>query len=74
MAGRRLEVGFEGGGALRLTVPEDGVDAIAEKLAATDGWIDAAAEEGNFRIRASKVVYVRVAPGEAPGRVGFAGA
>lgn len=72
MAGRRVELGFEGGGALRLTLPEDGVEDVAKALAG-DGWVSADAEEGHFRVRADKVLYVRVAPGEVPGRVGFGG-
>ena len=73
MPGRRVELGFEGGGALRLTLPEERVDDIAAALAGDDGWVSAAAEEGDFRLRADKVVYIRVAPGEVPGRVGFGG-
>jgi hypothetical protein len=73
MAVRRVELGFEGGGALRLTLPEERVDEVSASLKAEEGWVTTEAEEGSFSVRADKVVYVRVAPGEVPGRVGFGG-
>ena len=72
MATRRLELGFEGGTVLRLTVEE----AVADELTASLGagaasWRSIPSEEGIFWINPGELVYVRLPPGEAPGRVGF---
>lgn len=74
MAGRRLEFGFEGGTALRLTVPDSDVDRLAGAAEAGDGWFTAASDEGEYRMNAAKLIYVRLSPGEAPGAVGFSDA
>jgi hypothetical protein len=75
MATRRLELGFDGGTVLRLTVDEGVSEALAGGLAAQDGpaWRSIEAEEGTFWISEQNLRYVRLAPGEAPGRVGFGG-
>lgn len=74
MATRRLELGFEGGTVLRLTVD----DAVAAKLtgglSGDDGsWSAVEAEEGAFWVDRGKLIYVRLPPGEPHGRVGFGG-
>jgi hypothetical protein len=75
MATRRLELGFEGGTVLRLTVDEAVADEVTGALAADRGpaWRSIAAEEGTFWIDQAELIYVRLPPGEAFGRVGFGG-
>ena len=74
MPTRRLELGFEGGTVLRLTVEEDVANEVTSALAADRGpaWRSLTAEEGTFWIDQSELIYVRLPPGEAP-RVGFGG-
>ena len=75
MATRRLELGFEGGTVLRLTVDAPVADEVTAGLASDRGpsWRSIEAEEGTFWIDQEELVYVRLPPGEAPGRVGFGG-
>ena len=75
MATRRLELGFEGGTVLRLTVDEGVADEVTVAIAADRGpsWRSIVAEEGTFWIDQSELIYVRLPPGEAFGRVGFGG-
>lgn len=74
MATRRLELGFEGGTVLRLTVDEAVVGDVPGRLLAGEGrWVEVDAEEGDFWVARDELRYVRVPPGEAPGRVGFRG-
>lgn len=75
MATRRIELGFDGGTVLRLTVDEAAGDELTGGLASGNGpaWRSVEAEEGTFWIAAEQLRYVRLAPGEAPGRVGFGG-
>ena len=75
MATRRLELGFDGGTVLRLTVQESVSEALTGGLTAPDGpaWRSIEAEEGTFWISEKDLRYVRLAPGEVPGRVGFGG-
>jgi hypothetical protein len=75
MATRRLELGFDGGTVLRLTVDAAVADEVTAALSADGGggWRSIAAEEGTFWIDQGELVYVRLPPGEAPSRVGFGG-
>ncbi len=74
MATRRLELGFEGGTVLRLTVDEALVADVPGRLLSGEApWSEITADEGTFWIQRAELLYVRVPPGEAPGRVGFAG-
>jgi hypothetical protein len=75
MATRRLELGFDGGTVLRLTVDEAVSDDLTRALDAGNGpvWRSIEAEEGTFWIAEKDLRYVRLAPGEVPGRVGFGG-
>jgi len=75
MATRRLELGFDSGTVLRLTVEEAVSDALTGALAAGNGpvWRSIEAEEGTFWIAEKELLYVRLAPGEVSGRVGFGG-
>ncbi len=74
MATRRLELGFEGGTVLRLTVESSVADQVTAGLGGDpSGWRSVEAEEGTFWIDQSELVYVRLPPGEVTGRVGFGG-
>lgn len=74
MATRRLEFGFDGGTVLRLTVESAVADEVAGVLARqTGGWRAVESQEGTFWIDLGELNYVRLPPGEAPGRVGFGG-
>jgi hypothetical protein len=75
MATRRLELGFDGGTVLRLTVEETVSAELTQALGAANGpaWRSIEAEEGTFWIAERELLYVRLAPGEAPARVGFGG-
>lgn len=75
MATRRLEMGFEGGTVLRLTVSAEVADEVTAALASDrgPGWRSIEAEEGTFWIDGGELIYVRLPPGDAPGRVGFGG-
>jgi hypothetical protein len=70
VATRRVEVGFEGGTVLRLTIEETAVDELTASLGG-DGWRSFDADEGQIWISQKSLVYVRVVPGEAAGRIGF---
>lgn len=74
MATRRIELGFEGGTFLRLTVEEAAVSEMTDALKNGTGsqWREIAAEEGTYLIDQSELLYVRLPPRE-PGRVGFGG-
>ena len=60
---------------LRLTVDSEVAAEVTGALAADRGpsWRSIEAEEGTFWIDQAELVYVRLPPGEAPGRVGFGG-
>jgi hypothetical protein len=70
VATRRVEAGFEGGTVLRLTMEESAVDELTTGLGG-DGWRAVEADEGRFWLNVGDLVYVRVIPGEAAGRIGF---
>jgi hypothetical protein len=73
MAGRRVEMGFEGGTILRLTIPESAAQELVGSLANGSGdWRSVEAEEGTHWLNVSELVYIRLVPGE-PARVGFGG-
>jgi hypothetical protein len=72
MATRRIELGFEGGTVLRLTVDEALSSTLTNDLGG-GGWTSLEAEEGTFWVNLGEVVDVRLPPGQAPGRVGFGG-
>ena len=75
MATRRLELGFEGGTVLRLTVDTSVAEDMTASLSANgdSSWRSIDAEEGTYWIDQRELIYVRLPPGEAPGRVGFGG-
>jgi len=72
MSERRMELGFEGGNVLRLTVADPAAQQIVESLRDGGGWRSVEAVEGTHWINLSELTYVRLVPGE-PGRVGFGG-
>ena len=72
MAGRRIEIGFEGGSVLRLTVAEGAAQELVGALGNGDGWRSVEAEEGTHWLNTGEFLYVRLVPGE-PSRVGFGG-
>jgi hypothetical protein len=74
VAGRRVDLGFEGGTIVRLTVEEGAVDGLVAGLGnGGSGWRSVDAEEGTYWLNLGELVYVRLVPGEAPPRVGFGG-
>jgi len=70
---RRIELGFEGGGVLLLTVEDDHVTVLRSALGGS-GFHDVPSEEGDHLVDLEKVIYLRVLPGEVTGRIGFSGA
>ena len=76
MAGRRIDLGFEGGTVLRVTMEEATVRELTGALSSdgAGGWRELAAEEGSYWVNLAELVYVRLAPGEVSGRIGFSGA
>jgi hypothetical protein len=72
MAGRRIELGFEGGAVIAVTLEEAEVKDLTESLPSSEGWRAFTAEEGMYWVNMGELVYVRMAPGEV-GRVGFGG-
>ena len=74
MATRRLELGFEGGTFLRLTVEESVATEMTQALANGRGpsWREIVAEEGTYWIDQGELLYVRLPPRE-PATVGFGG-
>ena len=72
--GRRVEMGFEGGTILRLTVEEQAAQDLVAGLSNGGGdWRSVEAEEGTHWLNTGELVYIRLVPGE-PSRVGFGGA
>lgn len=71
MAERRVELGFEGGTVLRLTVADSVATELTDALASGgEGWRSVSAEEGVHWVNQAELIYVRLPP-QAPGRVGF---
>jgi len=71
--GRRVDLGFEGGTIVRLTVEQASVDALVAGLDGGGGWRSVESEEGTYWLNLGELVYLRLVPGEAPPRVGFGG-
>ncbi len=64
----RVDLGFQGGGALALKLNEKDRKALLDGLEKGD-WIDVEDTDGTVRINLSQVVYVRIETEEQ--RVGF---
>jgi hypothetical protein len=73
VAGRRVDLGFEGGTIVRLTVEQASVDELVAGLGNGGGWRSVESEEGTYWLNLAELVYLRLVPGEAPPRVGFGG-
>ncbi len=60
---------------LRLTVDAEVATSFTAGLTEGQGssWRSLEAEEGTFWVDPGELLYVRLPPGEAPGRVGFGG-
>ena len=69
MAKRRLEIGFDGGATLRLSVEQQAADALVSSLGG-DGWQSVEAEEGTYWLNPNEVCYVRLVA-EAGPKIGF---
>ena len=69
MATRRLEIGFEGGTALRLTGEQEAADALVGTLGG-DGWQSVEAEEGTYWLNPDELCYVRLVADAGP-KIGF---
>lgn len=71
MATRRLELGFDGGTVLRITVDEGVVGSLTAALGGGEsGWREVATDDSTCWIALSQLRYVRV-PSEGPRGVGF---
>ncbi len=71
--GRRVEMGFDGGTILRLTIEEQVAQDLVAALGNGDGkWSSVESEEGTHWLNTRELVYIRLVPGE-PSRVGFGG-
>lgn len=70
--GRRVEIAFEGGTILRLTMEEGAAQELVAGLGNGGDWRTVEAEEGTHWLNVGEFVYVRLVPGE-PSRVGFGG-
>lgn len=69
MSGRRLELGFEGGTVLRLTVEQSAADALVAALD-NESWQKVEAEEGTYWLNPNELCYVRMVS-DAPPKIGF---
>ncbi|MBI2684600.1 MAG: hypothetical protein HYX33_04320 [Actinobacteria bacterium] len=72
MASRRIEIGFHGGGVLRLTVSDETAAALPDSLD-VGGWHEVASDEGSHWVEVGAIQYLRVVPGDVGPRVGFSG-
>lgn len=69
---RRIEIAFEGGTILRLTVEEQVANDLVAGLGQNGDWRSVEAVEGTHWLNQSELLYIRLVPGE-PSRVGFGG-
>lgn len=70
MTSRRIELGFDGGAVLRLTVDEGQIAPLSKALGES-GVHPVTADEGEHWVRTGEVRYLRVIPGEVGNKVGF---
>lgn len=69
---RRVELGFAGGGVLRLTMEEGAAQELAGSLSGGPvGWRAVESEQGTHWVNLSELLYLRLVPGDAHLRVGF---
>ena len=67
---RHIEVGYEGGSVVRLTVEPEAAEALLQALE-SGGWHRIAAHEGEHALNMDRAVYVRME--DRPDRIGFGG-
>jgi hypothetical protein len=74
MAARRLELGFEGGAVLRVSMEETDLQSLTAALqGGTAGWTEIAVEDGRCWVDLRKLAFTRIW-NEASRNVGFRGA
>jgi hypothetical protein len=75
MAVRRLELGFEGGAVLRVSMEEADVQALTSALqgGGTPGWTQITIDDGVCWVDLSKLTFTRIWS-ESSRNVGFRGA
>lgn len=69
MAGRRIEIGFEGATVLRLTVEQAAADALVAALGG-EQWLSVEADEGTYWLNPDELCYVRLITDAGP-KIGF---
>lgn len=70
MAERRVELGFDGGAVLSVTLEETIITELTDGLTDGRGWRSISAQEGTYWLKTDELVYVRIAPGSISS-VGF---
>jgi|GEM_PF-3508924 len=75
MAARRLELGFEGGAVLRVSMEEADVQALTSAMqgGANPGWTQVAVDDGVCWVDLAKLTFARIW-NESSRNVGFRGA
>ena len=68
MEGRQIELGYESGVTLRLTVEAAVADALVQQLPA-GGWHRAETDDGDHWLNLDRVLYLRLQDAQA--RIGF---
>lgn len=68
MASRHVSIGFQGGQALSLRIPEEQLEGLYRALG-TAGWYALDSDDGPVRLELSQLVYVRTEVDDQ--RVGF---
>ena len=67
----RIEIGFDGGQVMSAYVQVSAADQLDQALVGSGGTVQLEAEDGQYTIAISKIVYVKRYSRE--GRVGFSG-
>jgi hypothetical protein len=68
---KRVEVGFSGGQAIVMRIPEGAYDALRKAAQDGGGWYEVESNDGIVALDLRQVVYVKREAGEH--RVGFSG-
>lgn len=69
MTGRRVEIGFEGGTVLQITVTQQAADALVASLGG-GSWQTVDAEEGTYWVNPAQLNYIRLVADTGP-KIGF---
>jgi hypothetical protein len=67
----RVNIGFQGGGALAARLEDDALAALRSALSGDDGWYQLDTADGRVDLRLADVVFVSENSSEP--RVGFSG-